>query len=167
MKIDIPSWLMKSLGQLACPHCAAKMTAGNVAGIGIRRSSKFKDKSVFFFEYNCSKCDKNAFMEMDFMTVEDFVMQMVDEYIDKDGKPEKSSKANSLKSKESKAENSSTKSNITDADLKKISNCLDKMKTWDDLLGMLGYTSEEIDLNKKVGENERKAYKGSSENKDV
>ena len=87
--VEIPSWLKKSINKYSCPHCSVDMESERVVGVGIRMSTKYKDKSVFFFEYDCVKCKNRVFVELDFMTVEDYVMSMLDEYTGPDEKDNK------------------------------------------------------------------------------
>ena len=77
--LDIPHWLEEVVPKYSCPHCQKTMDKKLIVGIGVKNSIKYEDKTVFFFEYKCF-CDNKVIVELDMMSVEDFVMSMVDEY---------------------------------------------------------------------------------------
>ena len=63
--INIPPWLRQDIkkNQYPCPTCSKIITEEGIIGIGIRISSKFKDKTVFFFEFLCT-CKNKVLVEL-------------------------------------------------------------------------------------------------------
>lgn len=156
--IDIPKWLKESIHKYACLHCACKMKESDILGIGVRMSSKYKNKSVFFFEYLCKECKNRVFVELDFMTVEDLVMQMLDDYTNTDDVDVEveSKKSETFKEKQKKElKNPKRKSGISKKDLKDAVKVLKDIETWDDFLKQLGFSDDEIVKNKEEGSLER------------
>ena len=147
--VEIPSWLKKNINKYSCPHCTINMKSERVVGVGIRMSTKYKDKSVFFFEYDCEKCENRVFVELDFMTVEDYVMSMLDEYTGPDDKEEKkeSKKMGKMNKKESK-------SKIQDEEVDQMKSFLKSCTNWDDFLSAMGFDTETIEEYKREGRKE-------------
>jgi hypothetical protein len=156
--VEIPDWLKQSIEKYSCPHCTVTMVRDRVVGVGIRMSTKYKDKSVFFFEYDCEKCENRVFVELDFMTVEDFVMSMLDEYTGPDGeRNDKTSK------KTGRANKKATKSKIQDAEVLEMKDFLKKCSSGDDLLTAMGFSTETIEQYKRDGRKEYLQNRGKRE----
>jgi len=150
---DIPEWLKSEMKSHECVFCNSKADIEGVAGLGIRNSSKHKGKTVFFYEYRCPKCSKIAILELNPMSVEEFVMKMIDEYSNEEV-PDVSV---------DKKANKSKGSGISKEDISKFKKSFNKVKNWDEFLSSLGYTQDEIDENKKIGERERRDRLGGKD----
>lgn len=140
--MEVPDFIKKSVENVNCPHCQVKMKEKYVTGIGIKNSVKYENKTVLFFEYSCNSCKNKVFVELDFMSLEDFVLTMINEY--SEDKDEKESET--VKTKKTKI---NVKSKISDDEVAKMMNILDKSKNWDEILHGIGLTDEDIEKYRK------------------
>jgi hypothetical protein len=137
------------------------MRTENVSGIGIRYSSKHKNKTVLFFEYVCDKCNNHIFVELDFMTIKDFVNKMRNEKTDIDSNlVRRDTDVSTIDKKENK-------SRISIEEIKQMKEVLDKSVYWDDILINVGLTQEEIDKYKEDGIKECNDIRKENKNKNV
>lgn len=161
--LDIPSWLEKNINKNTCPECGKSMEIDGVKGIGIKYSTRDKDKTVFCFEYECPHCGNRVFVETDYMSVEDFVMNMLDQYTDPEMEDNENDEVmieeeedylnfsmdNSVKNKVSK---------ISEKEMIEVKNKLNSMEFHDDFLRLLSFSEKEIENLIKEGIEERKRY---------
>ena len=147
--MDIPIWLKDNLKDYKCSHCEKTMIEENISGVGIRNSTKYEDKTVFFFEYHCKDCDSRLFVELDFMSVEDFVTAMVEQYADEIGINMDEMPSDTVE-REPKGYRSKRKSGsrISTDEVNEFMNDLDNAHSWDDILLAIGFSKEEIEKNK-------------------
>jgi len=144
--IDLPAWLKKDLHKYRCPQCQKVMNEDGILGIGIRSSSKYKDKSVFFFDFLCS-CGHKIIVELDFMTVEDFVSDMVQEYTE--GISEEI--AENIIPREKVGAKLPSVSKISDSEYEGMMADLKDCAYWEDFLIKLGFSSSEVEQYKRDG----------------
>jgi predicted nucleic-acid-binding Zn-ribbon protein len=78
--LEFPKWFEKALKVIECPKCNRKIEKDHILAEGIRKSIMYEKETAFFIEYRCPKCDSHATIELTKMTVEDFVMEMVDRF---------------------------------------------------------------------------------------
>jgi len=147
--IDIPAWLKNDINKYHCPKCQKVMSEKNISAIGIKISSRDKEKTAFFFESLCS-CQHKTKVELNVMSVEDFVSDMVQEYTEgieeeltKDIIKDTSSGQNVNKIE--------TVSKISDDEYSEMVNGIKNCEYFDDFLIKLGFSSAEIEQNKKEG----------------
>ena len=81
---NVPNWLVDNISNVRCPHCQATMHEGGVKAIGFRESNRNKKRNVFYFEYACSECKKHSIVELDFISMSDFVLKMIEEMNDEE-----------------------------------------------------------------------------------
>jgi len=71
--INIPEWFRKIIVKaLLCPKCKKPVDLKNIVSLGIKMSSRFKDKEVFFVDYFCYKCKCTCYFELDHMSADEF-----------------------------------------------------------------------------------------------
>jgi len=152
--IDLPVWLKKELHKYRCPQCQKVMDEKGILGIGIRVSSKYKDKSVFFFDFLCL-CEHKIIVELDFMTIEDFVSDMVQEYTegidDEMGEGVDAVLAENTVPKKKANKLQSVASKISDNECEEMLDALKDCEYWDDFLIKLGFSSSAIEQYKQDG----------------
>jgi len=152
--IDLPAWLKKDLHKYRCPQCQKVMDEKGILGVGIKVSSKYKEKTVFFFDFLCS-CEYKIIVELDFMTIEDFVSDMVQEYTE--GIDEEIDENIISKEKEKEKEKEKVRvrtpviSKIEDDEYDEMIEDLKNCEYWDDFLLKLGFSSSEIKQQKQDG----------------
>jgi hypothetical protein len=123
------------------------MKQENIVAIGVRKSSKDEDKTVFFFDYLCD-CGKNSITEFpDEMDVEGFVDMMVQEYIDGNAGECEHEKHHKTSNKNNKKNVKSVKSKIPPEEVEEFKKFLNKCKDFQSLLLGIGVSPE--DINKK------------------
>lgn len=174
--IDLPNWLKDSLSSYKCLHCKKHMVEDHITGVGIRQSSKYKDKTVFFFEYDCPFCENRLFVELDLMSVEDYVFSMIEQYSEEeieiaetiedaeDAEDIISNKNEPLKNMErydQSAYNGNKKRScrISKDEIETFFSELNDAHSWDDIMLSIGLSEEEIEKNKEQGYKERELYK--------
>ena len=154
--INIPPWLRQDIkkNQYPCPTCSKIITEEGIIGIGIRISSKFKDKTVFFFEFLCT-CKNKVLVELNVMTIDDFVSNMIEAYegVDKENiehiDPINSDDESVFKNRSDHS--SRISSLISDKEFAEMVEGLNECEYWDDFLIKLGFSSQEIEQHKEVG----------------
>lgn len=82
--LDFPKWFDKAIKVMKCSNCHQKMSKEHILAEGIRKSIVHENATAFFIEYKCPKCDAHITMELTKMTVEDFVMEMIDQFAEQD-----------------------------------------------------------------------------------
>lgn len=86
--LEFPRWFKEAMPMLECPSCHKAVEEGSIVAEGIRKSIAYKDNTAFFIEYKCSHCNNVTTMELTPMTLEDFVMEMLEIFTadDREGK---------------------------------------------------------------------------------
>jgi hypothetical protein len=162
--LDFPKWFEKALQVLECPKCNDNIKKEYILAEGIRKSIVHENDTAFFIEYKCPKCLSHATIELTKMSVEEFVLEMVDLFASQDdGEGEKSAteedfenfdsaEGDSSKKTKNTSKNFRKKTKITpsefDGALKMIKSC----KTHEEFLLNIGVSQEEIDELGKKGE---------------
>jgi len=140
--IEIPKWLSLIIDKYRCPNCQDVMKSDGIKAIGIKSFSKDENKSVFYFSYICIECHKGITMELDTMSTEEFVNNMVEEYLqEKENTEEKISVEN--------VKNNSTK--ISDEEYNLMLKSLNEYEYWEDMLLACGFSQKDIDGYKNEG----------------
>ncbi len=135
--IDLPRRINDMFDKIKCPNCKKFLIPERVVAEGIRNSVVEVDKTAFFVEYDCPYCKQHSTLELTIMTVEDFVMEMLDRFTEDDS-PEKTKE---IVKKSKKQE----KTKITDLEYKEaikfVRNCEDNIAF---LIG-IGMNPEDIE----------------------
>ena len=71
--LDLPPWIRDAIPELNCPHCNNSMETKYVLSIGIRRSKRTPSKTVLFFEYECGSCKLRSIVELNAMSLDEFI----------------------------------------------------------------------------------------------
>jgi len=133
--IELPRRISDIFDKLKCPNCKKSLKQERVVAEGIRNSVVEDNKTAFFVEYDCPYCKQHSTLELTIMTVEDFVMEMLDRFTEKDVSVER------VINKEEKTE----KTKITDSEYKEairfVRNCEDNIT----FLTGIGMNVEDID----------------------
>ncbi|MFW6129641.1 MAG: hypothetical protein ACOC56_00565 [Atribacterota bacterium] len=167
--LDLPSWLKDNLSSYKCLHCKKHMVEDHIIGVGIRQSSKYEGKTVFFFEYDCPFCENRLFVELDLMSVEDYVFEMIEQYSEE---VEKAENTEDIILDDNDHLEGMEKHNQFINDKHRKRNCriskdevemffseLNDAHSWDDIMLSIGLSEEEIEKNKEQGCKERELYK--------
>jgi hypothetical protein len=141
--IEIPKWLTSTIDKYRCTNCNNIMKEEGIGAIGIKKFSKDESKSVFYFSYECENCKHKVTVELNTMSTEEFVSNMVEEYM-QDNENEKVNCKN--------VKNNSTK--ISDQEYKAMLKSLNDYEYWDDMLLDAGFSQREIDEYKAEGREE-------------
>jgi len=128
------------------------MDENGILGIGIRVSSKYKEKTVFFFDFLCP-CEHKIIVELDFMTIEDFVSDMVQEYTEGIGIDEGIDEEidEGVISKKKIDRKTSVASKISDSEFGEMIDELNSCEYWEDFLIKLGFSSSSVEQYKQDG----------------
>jgi hypothetical protein len=153
--LDIPKWLINLLPNIKCCVCKEKaMVPENIVALGIRKSIKDINRTVFFFDYAC-KCGRNSIIEFpDQMNIEGFVNMMVDEYIS-DGENECQEHSPDCKHHPdniNKGKNKNfqqIKSKISEKEVGELKQLLNECKDFPSFLSQIGVSQELINIKKK------------------
>lgn len=173
--LDLPNIVLYLIEEMRCPHCNDKMKAECVSSVGIKKSEKFRNRSVLFFQYDCLACNNSSIISANRMTVEEFVMDVFEEYTE-EGKEEQENTEATSSSEEEDSEDSSLKeskknkkqpkknknanakkdkkssSMISDEEVSSFKKRLDNYSSFQEFLNDIGV--DESDLKKYSKENE-------------
>jgi len=135
--IELPRRISDIFDKLKCPNCKKTLKPDRVVAEGIRNSVVEANKTAFFVEYDCPFCEQHSTLELTIMTVEDFVMEMLDRFTEDDSSEEKKQHVKKKKKQE--------KTKITDSEYKEairfVRNCEDNIA----FLTGIGMNTEDID----------------------
>ena len=126
--IEIPKWILKRLDSWPCQECSSMFSVTGLIGISIRYVEQ-KEKTCLFIEYICPKCQVQFTIEIIPMTVEEFVGEMMNEYIS--GGEKKAVKNTKRKKRQAK-------SKITDEEILEGKRIMEESDSFMDVLVQFG-----------------------------
>ncbi len=167
--LDLPKWLKDILSELKCPGCKKDLQPEAINAEGIRKSAVYKNKTAYFIEYHCPFCKQSSTLELNAMTVEDWVMQMFDQYASGEYSKKYDEKDDSKNDKDApKAiselnKRTDRKTKISDEEFQEAIRFINGCKTHEEFLFGIGLDQSQIDeINKQDTESKNK--KGTKRN---
>jgi hypothetical protein len=143
----IPEWLASLAKDYECPKCHLPIDINRIMSLGVKESHKYKGREVVFFEYFCDSCQDSCIFELDFTDSDGFIPKMIDSLFEQqsDENIEEIVDEYYGQNKEKMKEKREKRSGITDSEIKNMKKFLSNCKHWEDFLGEIGLTTEQIE----------------------
>lgn len=158
--LDLLSWLVQSIeqGEWKCPQCGKPIKRENITATGIMKSEKFRNRTVQYIVYDCPECGTKSTITFNRMTVEEYVMDMHEQYHKPAAKTEKpaleETKSEGEETEENKTPAKKPEKKVEPPKVSKITQkeiddfkkkLYDDCKTHEDFMLYIGLTKEDLD----------------------
>jgi len=82
--LDLPYWIKDNLSKLKCPKCDVKIEHKNIINVGLTLVDKKHKHTHVYIGCLCSKCKAVFEFILDEMSMEEFVMTMLEQYAEEE-----------------------------------------------------------------------------------